>query len=144
MKFKTLSLIFLSFLLFFPACSKKKQEKLKVYNTEAFAYDLGNKNWEVDATTRVQGFIQKEENNLYKASLAYDIDIITPKGNTIKSIISKIADKQKKEKMTDIGIDAQVNLDSTYALGNYKIVIRVKDVYSGKTSESTANFKLNN
>ncbi len=122
-------------------CSKKEKENLSAYNAAAFAYDLGN-SWEVDATTRVKGFIQKEENNMFKASLAYEINLVTPKNDTIRSLISKVIDKSDKEKMTDTALEAQFDLDSTYVDGEYIIVFSVKDVISGARSSSNAGFKL--
>ena len=122
-------------------CSKKEKENLSAYNATAFAYDLGN-SWEVDATTRVKGFIQKEENNMFKASLAYEINLVTPKNDTIRSLISKVIDKSDKEKMTDTALEAQFDLDSTYVDGEYIIVFSVKDVISGARSSSNAGFKL--
>ncbi len=138
MKYSVLVIILI---ILFNGCSKKEEEKLSAYNAAAFAYDLGN-SWEVDATTRVKGFIQKEENNMFKASLAYEINLVTPKNDTIKSLISKVIDKSDKEKMTDTALEAQFDLDSTYVDGEYTIVFNVKDVFSGARSSSNAGFKL--
>ena len=79
---------------------------------------------------------------MFSASLAYDINLITPKNDTLKSLISKVVDKSEKEKMSDTGLEAQFDLDSTYALGQYTIIFKVKDVFSGSTATSTAGFKL--
>jgi hypothetical protein len=136
------SFLFFSILVIaFCSCSKKEEPKLTAYNSTAFAFDLGN-SWEVDATTRVKGFTQKEANNLFKASLAYEINLITPKKDTIKSLISKVVDKSDKERMTDTGLETQFDLDSTYVSGEYTIVFDVKDVLSGKSSSASASFKL--
>lgn len=124
------------------SCSKKKEEKLKVYNSTAFAYDLGDKSWEVDASARVKGFTQKEEGNMYKASLAFEINLITPKNDTIKSLISKVVDRADKERMSDTGIEAQFDLDSTYTDGTYKLLWSVKDVATNDTASTSTNFKL--
>ena len=140
MKYSIIFFILIFFL--FEACSKKKEEKLKVYNSTAFAYDLGDKSWEVDASARVKGFSQTEEGKLYKASLAYEINLITPKNDTIKSLISKVIDKSEKEKMSDTGLEAQFDLDSTYSYGTYKILWNVKDVATNDTASTAANFKL--
>ena len=140
MKYSLITFILLLFL--FNACSKKKEETLKVYNTAAFAYDLGEKSWEIDATARIKGFTQKEENNMFKASLAYEINLVTPQNDTIKSIISKVVDKSEKEKMSDTDLEAQFDLDSTYSYGTYKLIWNLKDVPTNDTASSSANFKL--
>ena len=134
-------IIFTLCLFLFSACSKKKEVKLTAYNATAFAYDLGN-SWEVDATTRVKGFVQKEESNMFSASLAYDINLITPKNDTLKSLISKVVDKSEKEKMSDTGLEAQFDLDSTYSYGTYKLLWNVKDVATNDTASASTNFKL--
>ena len=137
-------IFFILLVLIFEACSKKKEEKLKVYNSTAFAYDLGDKNWEVDASARVKGFTQTEEGNMYKASLAFEIYLITPENDTIKSLISKIVDKSEKESMSDTGLEAQFDLDSTYSYGTYKILWKLKDVATNDTASTDTNFKLSN
>lgn len=126
----------------FYSCSKEEPVKIEAFSPEAFAYDIGE-GWEVDATTRVKGFVQNEKEGKYRATLAYDVDLVTPKGDTVKSLISKVEDKtDDKERMTDVSLEAQIPLDSTYALGNYKILFRIKDVLSNQTATSTASFKL--
>ena len=128
--------------LLFSSCGKKEEEKkLSAYNAEAFAYDLGN-SWEVNSTTRVKGFDQEENSGMFKASLAYDINLVTPKNDTIKSLISKVIDKSEKEKMTDTGLETQFDLDSTYADGKYTLIFNIKDVISGRKAFTSANFKL--
>ncbi|MFZ0452162.1 MAG: hypothetical protein WCE54_15985 [Ignavibacteriaceae bacterium] len=135
-------IFFILLILFLDACSKKKEEELKVYNSTAFAYDLGDKSWEVDASARVKGFTQTTVGNLYKASLAYEINLVTPKNDTIKSLISKVVDKSEKERMSDTGLEAQFDLDSTYSYGTYKILWNVKDVATNDTASTTTNFNL--
>ena len=106
-------LLILSFLMVvLVSCSKKEETKLTAFSSEAFAYDLGDSS-EVDATTQVKGFQQKEENNNYFATISYDIDLVTPKGDTLKSLISKIVDRTQKEKISDTELNAQFDLDST-------------------------------
>jgi hypothetical protein len=128
--------------LFISSCSSEKTAKLEVYNTEAFAYDLGDGAWEVNSTTRVKGFLQNEKNKKFTASLSYDIDLIKPSGEIIRGLISKTEDKTANEKMSDTELEAQVELDSTYAAGNYKIIFRVRDVLSEQEDSSSAEFKI--
>ena len=127
--------------LLFSACSKKKDIKLKAFSSEAFAYQMGDSS-EVDATARVSGFLQKEENGMYSATIGYNIDLVTPKGDTVKSMISKIMDKTNKEKISEIPIEIQFDLDSTYAKGNYRLIFNIKDVLSDQTAVTSAGFTV--
>ena len=131
----------LIFLFVFSSCSKKEETKLEAFSPEAFAYDVGDQ-FEVNASTRVKGFKQNEENKKFKASLSYDIDIVKPDGDTIKSMITRVEDKINDEKMTDVPLEIQFNLDSTYDLGKYKLIFQIKDVNSEGKASSTANFEL--
>lgn len=134
---------FFLYMLLSAGCGKDEQTKLEAYNAEAFAYDLGE-SWEVNATTRVKGFFQKEENGTFSALLSYEIDLVTPAGDTIKSMLSRAEDKTKNEKMMDVDIETQFDLDSTYAEGNYKIIFNVKDANTEQTAVSSAEFALEN
>lgn len=131
------------YLLVFAGCSKDEKIKLEAFNAEAFAYDLGE-SWEVNATTRVKGFFQKEENESFTALLSYNIDLVTPIGDTLKSLISRTEDKIKNEKMVDVDLEIQFDLDSTYAEGSYKVVFNVKDMNTEQTAKSSAEFVLEN
>ncbi len=138
MKALMISVIGLLFLL--NACSKK-EEKLEVFNAEAFAYYLEN-GWEVDATTRVKGFKQNEKDNKFTARISYTVDLVKPDGNTIKSIVSKTEDKVNDEKFMDAPVDIQFDLDSTYQDGDYKVIFNIKDAETGNTASASASFKL--
>lgn len=136
-------LTFFIYFLILAGCSGGNKIKLEAYNAEAFAYDLGD-SWEVNATTRVKGFFQKEENKTFTALLSYDIDLVTPAGDTLKSLISRTEDKMKNEKMSDVDLETQFDLDSTYAEGNYKVIFNVKDMNTEQTAKSSAEFILEN
>jgi len=138
MKALIISVISLLFLL--SACSKK-EEKLEVFNAEAFAYYLEN-GWEVDATTRVKGFKQGEKDNKFTARISYTIDLVKPDGKTIKSIVSKTEDKLNDEKFMDAPVEVQFDLDSTYQDGDYKLIFNIKDAETGSTASASASFKL--
>ena len=136
------TLLFLFFIpLVFYSCGKEEPVKIETFSPEAFAYDIGE-GWEVNATTRVKGFVQNEKENNYSATIAFDVDLVTPRGDTIKALISKVEDKTDKEKMADVPLEAQFDLDSTYTTGDYKVIFRIKDVLSNQTSTSAASFKL--
>ncbi len=129
------------YLLFFTGCGKKEEAKLEAYNAEAFAYDIGG-SWEVNATTRVKGFSQKQDNGKYTAVLSYNIDLVTASGDTIKSLISQTEDKTKNEKMSDVDLETQFELDSSYVEGTYKVIFIVKDLNSQQTAQSSAEFVI--
>lgn len=133
--------IFFIYILFLSGCGKKEETQLEAFNAEAFAYDLGE-SWEVNSTTRVKGFFQKEENGTFSALLSYDIDLVTATGDTIKSLISRTEDKMKNEKMSDVDLETQFELDSTYIEGNYKVIFNVKDINTQQTARSSAEFVL--
>lgn len=123
------------------SCGKEEPVKLETFSTEAFAFDLGD-SWEVNATTRVKGFGQTEEENNFSATIAYDIDLVTPAGETIKALLSRVEDKTDNERIADIPLEAQFELDSTYAKGDYTIIFNIKDVSSGQMAKSSATFGL--
>ena len=139
---KQFIILFLTAVIFY-SCEKEEPKKIETFSTEAFAFDLGD-SWEVNATTRVKGFSQTEAENNFSATIAYDIDLVTPAGDTIKGLISKVEDKTDNEKITDIPLEVQFELDSTYTEGEYKIVFNVKDVTTEKTTKSMATFQLEN
>ncbi len=128
---------------FLIGCGKKQEAKLTAFSPEAFAYQLDN-GWEVDATTRVKGLTQVETNKKYKTKISFTVDLITPDGKTIKDVDKKIMDKLENEKIMDIGLDSQFDLDTTYAPGKYKVLFHIKDVNSGDTTSSIAGFQLGN
>ncbi len=137
---KYILILFLTSVLFY-SCSKEEPSKIEVFSTEAFAFDLGD-SYEVNATTRVKGFNQTEEENNFYATVAYDLDIVTPAGDTIKSLISKVEDKKDSEKINEISLEAQFILDSTYVPGTYTVVFNVKDTNSDQTAVSSVDFQL--
>jgi hypothetical protein len=136
-------IVFVSALLImFTGCSKKTEEvKISSFSTEAFAYGMGDSS-EVDATTRVKGFQQDQKNNMYSSTLSYDIDLVTPKGDTIKSIISRVVDKTSKEKLSDTQLDAQFDVGPDFVKGKYKLIFRIKDALSGAAASSSTNFDI--
>ncbi len=137
--------IFYSTIIFFfiAGCSKKEEVKMAAFSPEAFAYDIGD-GWEVNATVRIKGFkVTKEENsNLYKASVSYSTDLITPADSTIKNVFEDIIHKSDSEKIVDIPLEAQFNIDSTFKPGNYKIMYHINDNNSGDTLLALVRFKL--
>lgn len=125
----------------FISCSKEEDPKLELFSTEAFTFDTGD-GWEVNVSTRVKGYTQQDKEGKFKASLSYTLDLVKPAGDTIKALVSKVEDKSEGEIVSDTPIEAQFELDSTYAAGNYKLLVNVKDIVSGKEAASSAQFEL--
>jgi len=135
--------IFLPITIFFLFACSKEEVKLEVFSPEAFAYDLGE-SWEVDATINVKGFDQKEnaQADTYTASLSYGVDLLTPEGKTIEKIFSDEINKTKDEKIADLQLEVQFELDSTYTLGKYKLLFHIKDNFTNKKVDSSVEFDL--
>lgn len=138
---KRLLVLMSAVLIIFAGCSKKADVKLTAFSTEAFAYGMGDSS-EVDATTRVKGFQQDQKGGLYFSTLSYDIDIVTSKGDTVKSIVSRVVDKSSKEKLSDTQLDTQFDVGPNFVKGKYVLIFRIKDALSGAATFTTANFDL--
>jgi len=115
------------------SCGKKEEVKFEAFSPEAFAYDLGDL-WEVNATVNVRGFKRIEIGNELSASLNFYVDLIYPQGDTLANILSDVKEVREKE-ISYIQLEAQFELDSTYAEGKYKIIFYVKD---NNTEDSTS------
>ncbi|MCL6098965.1 MAG: hypothetical protein M1391_10360 [Bacteroidetes bacterium] len=133
----------LLFILFSVVACSKKEVKLELFSAESFAYSL-DKGWEADASVRVKGFEQTKNNGTYAAKLSYTVDLETPDGKVIKSIDSGKIDKTSAEKMIDLQINSQIQLDSNYKLGSYKLVFNVTDDPTGRKSSIQTSFDLTN
>lgn len=133
---------FLLFIILFliSACSKK-EEKFELFSAESFAYSMDN-GWELNATVRAKGFEQKENGNKFSAKLSYYTNLQTPEGKLVNNVSSGIIDKNENEKISEIPIEMQIKLDSTYKTGNYKIIFYVKDELSGKEIFIESIFEL--
>jgi hypothetical protein len=135
---KLLTSVFLVLMLV--SCSKE-ESKLELYNPEAFAYLIDN-GWELNASTRVKGFLQNESDGTYSAKLSYVVDLITAEGDTLNEADSGLIDKTAGEKMNDLGIEVQMEIDSSFAEGKYKILFHVYDDYSESQANISKEFKL--
>ncbi len=122
------------------ACSNE-EEKLELFSPEAFAYSL-DAGWELNASCRVKGFEQKETDNQYSAKLSYIIDLITMEGKINKGVTEGFIDETSKEKLSDLPIEIQIQIDSSYATGKYKIVFNVTDNFSEKEIKLEKEFEL--
>ena len=133
---------FLLFIILFliSACSKK-EEKFELFSPESFAYSIDN-GWELNATVRAKGFGQIENENKFSAKLSYYANLQTPEGKLVNKVSSGIIDRNANEKISEIQIESQIKLDSTYKTGNYKIIFYIKDELSGKEIFTESIFEL--
>jgi hypothetical protein len=141
---KFIFLLLLSFTLtaIFNGCGDKEElVSFEAFNPEVGVYDLGD-GWEINPTTFVKGFIQPEENGTYTAKISFVIDLIKPDGTKIQNIANGIEEKSQNEKFLDLKIEAQFELDTTYSIGNYKLILNLKDEHGKKTSSIEKDFTL--
>jgi uncharacterized lipoprotein YajG len=116
----------LSVIIFFLAGCGKEEPPYEAVNPIAFAYDLGN-GWEVNSSVVVKGFKTNQMDNQFTSKLSFNVDIVTPAGDTIKNISSGVRDHISEEKPKDLSLESQFELDSTYVSGKYKIIFKIKD-----------------
>ena len=123
------------------SCSKK-DVKFEAFSAEAFAFDLGDGTAEVNATVRVKGFTQTEKDDIYKAAVAYDVDLIKPDSSVSKSVFKFVQNDKGQEPISDIALEAQFSLDSSYTEGTYTLVFNITDKNSENKTEAKVNFDL--
>lgn len=137
---KKITLVLVSLLLII-SCNKK-DVKFETFGAEAFAYDIGDGTAEVNATVRVKGFTQTEKDDNYKAAVAYQVDLVKPDSSVRKSVFKFVQNAEKGEPISDIALEAQFILDSTYSAGTYTLVFNVTDKNSESKTEAKINFDL--
>ncbi|MDP2303119.1 MAG: hypothetical protein Q8N03_11935 [Ignavibacteria bacterium] len=126
------------------SCGEKEELiKIEAFNPEVGVYDLGD-GWEINPTTFVKGFIQPEENGTYSAKVSFMIDLVKPDGSKIQNIANGIEEKSQGEKFTDLKIEAQFELDTTFSVGLYKMILNLKDEHSKQTVSIEKDFTLDN
>ena len=128
-------------LLIIISCSKK-DVKFEAFSAEAFAFDIGDGTAEVNATVRIKGFTQTEKDDIYKAAVAYDVDLIKPDSSISKSVFKFVQNDEGQEPISDIALEAQFSLDSSYTEGTYTLVFNIIDKNSENKTESKVNFDL--
>jgi len=137
LKRSILLLLFLSMLL---SCSKK-DEKFELFSAEAFAYSMDS-GWELNSSCRTKGFRQIEETGNFKAKLSFTADLTTPDGKIIFKVGEGLVNQSSKEKFSDLPIETQIQLDSTYKTGKYFLTFNVSDKLSGKSTSIKKEFVL--
>ena len=134
--------LFLAIILLSTACTNDEL-KFETFSPEAFAYDLGE-NWEVNALVNVRGFEQREHisNKSFEASLTLSADIKTPGDALINGVFADTINVNHHEEILDIPLEVQFELDSTYSLGKYQVIINIIDEYSKNIVTTSVEFVL--
>jgi len=122
------------------SCSKE-EKKFELFSAEAFAYSMDS-GWELNASCRTKGFKQIEEAGNFKAKLSFTADLITPDGKVISEVGKGIVNQTSKEKFSDLPIETQIQLDSTYKTGKYFLTFNVSDKLSDKNASIKKEFVL--
>lgn len=138
---KSKIILFILSLFVFEACTRKPEPNLELFNPEAFAYDLSDY-WEVNATVRAKGFNQVEREDVLIFRLSYSVDVITTENDTIKSIFEDWVEEESSEEFIDAQIEAQVEIDSSLGVGDYKLIFHVKDELFDQSKSITVDFNL--
>ncbi|MCP5062114.1 MAG: hypothetical protein GY936_06585 [Ignavibacteriae bacterium] len=133
----TLTILLISFL----SCNSKPVPNLQLFSPEAFAFDVGG-SWEVNASVNAKGFEQNEYNENFDIKLFFTVDLITPEKDTLKNIFSDSLASNQKIEFIDVPIEAQIELDTTFSVGNYKLVFEVIDKYSKQEKTTEVSFNL--
>jgi hypothetical protein len=136
---KKLLLITYSIILLF-SCDEE-EKKLELFSPETYAYQLDS-GWELNAMIQVKGLAFKIQNENYIYSVTYSADLITPSKDTLKSIDNGSIEETASEKLYDIGVEFQTELDSTFLRGKYEIIFYIKDDFSGFTTSFQSAFVL--
>jgi len=136
---KNIALIFFA-IVFLASCSNDK-EKLSLENPEVFSFYVDD-SWEVTATVFAEGFKVEENGESYSANLFYQVDLITPKGDTIKQIDLGTIEEIQKDEEEEVKIESQIALGSNFEEGKYKLVIDVKDLLSNQEAKTVKEINL--
>lgn len=122
------------------SCNEKEDIKFEAFSPEAFAYDLGDL-WEVNATVNVRGFKENEKEEKLSASVDFSVDLVNPEGDTLANILSDSKEVEEKE-INYLQLEAQFELDSSYAEGKYKIIFNIKDRYTNNSTSAETEVEL--
>lgn len=140
MKLNITILLILS-LIIFVSCSKKTENKLVLSNHDAYAFPVDN-GWEVTTSVMVKGFHQDTKNGKNFSQLGYTVDLVKADGDTVKSVAADDIEEENVEEFTDMEIEAQVVLDSTYTSGKCKIILNIEDKLSNNKISSAEELEL--
>jgi len=137
---KTTILLTILATLLFIGCSE--DPNLKLFTPEAFAFSLDD-GWEVNASVIAKGFaqIEKENSELYHTHIYYSVNLFTPEDSIYDADYNSIIDSTN-EKIMDMQIETQLELDKGFSKGNYTIEFIVEDKLSSTKDTLSTNFIL--
>jgi len=138
---KKIALFFILSLAALSSCGRNSGRKFEAFSPEAFAMNAPD-GWEITANVRVRGFDEDVQGKTHKAKLAYSIDLVTPSGKTLNSFTADTVDEDQQEEFTDLPVEAQLELDSTFTTGKYTVKFNVKDLLSGREIHTEKEFEL--
>jgi hypothetical protein len=126
--------------LLFIGCSEAPD--LKLSTPEAFAFALDN-GWEVNASVIAKGFaqIEKKNSDLYYTNISYSVNLYTPEDSIYNADYDSIIDSTN-EKIMDIQIETQLELNEGFSKGNYTLEFIVVDKYSSTKDTVSTNLIL--
>ncbi|MFC2135014.1 hypothetical protein ACFLTH_10375 [Bacteroidota bacterium] len=137
---KKLFLLPLFFTILFMSCSKE-EKKLELFSPDAFAFQLDN-GWELNASVQAKGFSIEEVDDVYTARLSYYLNLVLPSGELLEDVMYDIVTEKSEEEIMELSIDAQVELDSSFDEGEYKIIFYVMDDYTEQEVSIEKTFEL--
>ena len=119
----------------------KEIEKLELFSEEAFAFRL-DESWELNSSIRLKGFVQNEVEDLYKINISYYADLIQENGDSIARVDEGEIMLENEEELSDVEIEVQIELDSTFSAGKYKLRFYVTDENSLREISKSVSFEL--
>lgn len=119
----------------------KEIEKLELFSEEAFAFRL-DESWELNSSIRLKGFVQNEVEDLYKINISYYADLIQENGDSIARVDEGEIMLENEEELSDVEIEVQIELDSTFSAGKYKLRYYVTDENSLREISKSVSFEL--
>ena len=121
-------LILLSLLFLVLSCSEAPN--LVLFSPESFAFSMED-GWEVNASVNAKGFaqIEKDNSDLYYHNINYSVNLFTPEDSIFNADYDSIIDSTSEE-ILDVQVESQIQLDSGFKPGQYKLEFIVVDGYS--------------
>jgi hypothetical protein len=123
------------------SCGGAPEPDLRLSNGEAFGFDLGE-SWEINASVKAEGFLQKEIEDGYQLHISYNVDLVTPQNDSLVSVYSNSVNETDPEEFMDFILEAQLEVDNNFGDGLYKVVFNVIDEYSKQTKTLSVDFNL--
>ncbi len=122
------------------SCSQK-EEKFTLKNPEIFSFYVED-SWEITATVFAENFAKEKADDTYNTNIFYEVDIVTPAGDTIKQIDLGTIEEVTADESDEVKIESQIALGSNFNEGKYKLIFDVKDLISNQEAKAVKEFEL--